>query len=237
MCAAIPLKLCTWLYTYMYDLQIKFEDGCYQPLFRKVMPLQEFYSISDFFSLCLHIFIWYLVHCFAIWRYRSSLSLVLIHWFFTKLWPLDLEKNNELSVLSTFFPIFIWYLVHWFTIPRYRLSLSLALIHWFFTKLWPLDLAKKSLFISFSNFFPSLLTDIHLIFGTLLFHTKIQIKFEFGFHPLIFHEVMAHRLRKISPIISFPDFSSLCLHIFIQYLVHCFAILSCRSSSSVGFIH
>jgi hypothetical protein len=37
----------------------------------------------------------------------------------------------------------------------------------------------------------SLLTDIHLIFGTLLCHTKIQIKFEFGFDPLIFHEVMA----------------------------------------------
>jgi hypothetical protein len=33
-----------------------------------------------------------LVHCFAIPRYRFSLSLALIHWFFTKLWPLDLEK-------------------------------------------------------------------------------------------------------------------------------------------------
>jgi hypothetical protein len=30
-----------------------------------------------------------------------------------------------------------------------------------------------------------------MIFGKLLFHTKIQIKFEFGFDPLIFHEVMA----------------------------------------------
>jgi hypothetical protein len=42
----------------------------------------------------------------------------------------------------------------------------------------------------------SLLTDIHLILGTLLFHTKIQIKFEFGSDPLIFHEVMALRLTK-----------------------------------------
>jgi hypothetical protein len=52
----------------------------------------------------------------------------------------------------------------------------------------------------------SLLIDIHLIFGTLLCHTKIQIKYEFGFDPLIFTEVMALGLRKISRIISFPDF-------------------------------
>jgi hypothetical protein len=60
--------------------------------------------------------------------------------------------------------------------------------------------------ISFSRFFFSLLTDIHLIFGTLFCHTMIQIKFEFGFDPLIFPEVMALGLRKISQIISFPDF-------------------------------
>jgi hypothetical protein len=35
-----------------------------------------------------------------------------------------------------------------------------------------------------------------LIFGTLLCHTKIQIKFEFGSNPMIFHEVMAPGLRK-----------------------------------------
>jgi hypothetical protein len=48
MCAAIALKLYTWLYT--YDLQIKFEDGCYRPIFRRVMPLEGFYSFPDFFS-------------------------------------------------------------------------------------------------------------------------------------------------------------------------------------------
>jgi hypothetical protein len=58
----------------------------------------------------------------------------------------------------------------------------------------------------FSGLFFSLLTDIHLIFGTLLFHIKIQLKFEFGFDQLIFPEVMALGLRKISRIISFPDF-------------------------------
>jgi hypothetical protein len=44
----------------------------------------------------------------------------------------------------------------------------------------------------------SVLTDIHLIFGLLLCHTKIQIKYEFGFDPLIFPEVMVLGLRKIS---------------------------------------
>jgi hypothetical protein len=153
MCTAIALKLCTWLY--MHDLQIKFEDGCYRPIFRRVMPLKGFYSFPDFFSLCLQIFIWYLVHCFAIPRYRSSLSLVMIHWFFTKLWPLDLEKNNEFSVLRTFFLIFIWYLIHGFAIPRYRSSMSLVLIHWFFTKLWPLDLEKNPELLVFRTFFLS----------------------------------------------------------------------------------
>jgi hypothetical protein len=90
-CTAIGLKLCTYLYT--YDFQITFEDDCYRPIFKRVMPLEGFYSFPDFFSLCLQIFIWYLVHCFAIPIYRSSLSLVLIHWFFTKLWPLDLGKK------------------------------------------------------------------------------------------------------------------------------------------------
>jgi hypothetical protein len=114
MCTAIALKLCTWLY--IYDLQINFEDGCYQPIFRRVMPLEGFYSFPEFFSLCLQIFIC-LVHCFAIPRYRSSLSLVLIHRFFTKLWPLDIEKYHELLVFWTFslsayrYSFNIWYIV------------------------------------------------------------------------------------------------------------------------------
>jgi hypothetical protein len=43
-----------------------------------------------------------------------------------------------------------------------------------------------------------MLSDIYLIFGTLLWHIKIQIKFEFGFDPLIFLEVMALGHGKIS---------------------------------------
>jgi hypothetical protein len=43
----IALKLCTWLY--IYDLQIKFEDGCYQPNFGRVMPL-ELSHLKGFYS-------------------------------------------------------------------------------------------------------------------------------------------------------------------------------------------
>jgi hypothetical protein len=68
-----------------------------------------------------------------------------------------------------------------------------------------LDL-EKNLELSFLRTFVALLPDIHLIFGTLLCNTKIRIKFEFGYDPLIFHEVMTFGLRKISRIISFPGF-------------------------------
>jgi hypothetical protein len=54
----------------------------------------------------------------------------------------------------------------------------------------------------------SLLTD-DLIFVTLLCHTKIQIKFEFGFDPLIFPEVMALRLKKYHELFVFRTFFSL----------------------------
>jgi hypothetical protein len=66
-------------------------------------------------------------------------------------------------------------------------------------------------FYSFPDFFFSLLTDIHLIFGTLLCHTKIQIKIEFGSDPLIFHKVMTHGLRKTLQIVSFLHFGRLAL--------------------------
>jgi hypothetical protein len=56
----------------------------------------------------------------------------------------------------------------------------------------------------FCALFWSVLSDIRLIFVTLLCHTVWLIKFEFGFDPLIFHYVMAHGLRKISWIVSCP---------------------------------
>jgi hypothetical protein len=89
----------------------------------------------------------------------------------------------------------------------------------------------------FSALFLFMLSDIHLIFGTLLSHTKIQTKFEFGFDPSIFHGVMAVELRKISQILSFPHFYPSCFQIFIWYLVLCFAIPRYRSSFSLVLIH
>jgi hypothetical protein len=89
---------------------------------------------------------------------------------------------------------------------KMQISLSFVFIHWFFTKLWPLDLKDITIF-QFSALFSSLLTDIHLIFGTWLCHTKIQIKFKFSCHPLIFYEVMALGLRKILRIVRFFFFT------------------------------
>jgi hypothetical protein len=104
-----------------------------------------------------------------------------------------------------------------------------------FGKVMPLELSSFKGFHSFPSFFVSLLTDTHLIFGTLLCHAKIHIKCEFGLDSLISHEVMALGRRKISRIISFPACFSLSAYGYsfdIWYTVHCFAILSCRSSSS-----
>jgi hypothetical protein len=59
-------------------------------------------SVFQTFFLSVYSFIWYFVHCFAILSRILSLNLVLVHWFFTKLCPLDWEKYHELSVFHTF---------------------------------------------------------------------------------------------------------------------------------------
>jgi hypothetical protein len=60
MCAAIALKLYTWLY--IYDLQIKFEDGCYPPILEELCPLRDFTAFRTFFlSAYIYLFdIWYI---------------------------------------------------------------------------------------------------------------------------------------------------------------------------------
>jgi hypothetical protein len=86
------------------------------------------YQFPDFCSLFLQIFIWYLVHCFAILRYRSSLSLNFSksygHWTRRDITNYQFSRHFSLCL-----QVFIWYLVHWFSIPRYRSSLSLVSIH------------------------------------------------------------------------------------------------------------
>jgi hypothetical protein len=66
----------------------------------------------------------------------------------------------------------------------------------------------------------------------LLCHTKIHIKFEFGFDPLIFHKVMAHGLRKISQIISFPHLLSLLTDI---HLIFGTCTLLCHTKIQIKF--
>ena len=82
----------------------------------------------------------------------------------------------------------------------YRSTLKMAAIDPFLEELC--SLSELSVFrTSFS-----LLTDFHLIFGTLICHTKIQIKLEFGFDPLIFPKVMVHGLEKYHELSVFRTF-------------------------------
>jgi hypothetical protein len=135
-----------------------------------------------------------------------------------------------LSVRPQSFPDFFplcaqllhWNFVHGFITMTYRSSSKMVAIDQYLEELCPLRD-----FTVFQTFF-SLLTDIYLIFGTLLCHTKIQIKFEFGFDPLIFHKVMALGLRKKSRFISFLDFFALCLKI----LIFIFGTLFCNTKNS-----
>jgi hypothetical protein len=132
MCTAIALKLCTWLY--MYELQIKFEDGCYRPFFRRVMPLKGFYSFPDFFfSLLTYIHLIFgtlLCHTKIQIRFVFGSDPLIFH----EVMALGLrEKITNCQFYALFirsayrYSFDIWY--SGFAIPRYRLSLSLALIH------------------------------------------------------------------------------------------------------------
>jgi hypothetical protein len=64
--------------------------------FSRSYGLSQIISFPHFFFLVrafrYSVFIWYLVHCFATPRYRSSSSLVLNHWFFVKLSSRDLNN-------------------------------------------------------------------------------------------------------------------------------------------------
>jgi hypothetical protein len=90
---------------------------------------------------------------------------------------------NELSVFRTslflltdFHLIFDTLICH----TKIQIKFEFGFDPLIFPKFWPMDLEKYHE-LSVSGLLFSLLTDIHLIFGTLLCHTKIQIKFEFGF--------------------------------------------------------
>jgi hypothetical protein len=76
------------------------------------------------------------------------------------------------------------YFVHGFVSMTYRSSSKMVAIDQFLDDA-PLNLVILRDFTVFRTFF-SILTYITLIFGTLICHTKMQIKCEFGFDPLIF---------------------------------------------------
>ena len=135
-------------------------------------------------------FFWYLVHCFAIPSYRSSSSLVLIDPYFTELWPLDLENFINYQFYALFFSLLAdIHLIFGTLLSHIKLQIkfaSLVLIHSLFTELWPLDL-ENFIIYQFSALYLSLFADVLLIFSTLLCHTNLQIKLEFGFDLFIFH--------------------------------------------------
>jgi hypothetical protein len=116
-------------------------------------------------------------------------------------------------------------------------SSRLVLVHWYFMKLWFLDLEKyqeSSVFCT-SFFFLSAYKYSYDIWYTALLYQVIDQSGAF-----ILHEVMVFGLlmvRKLSRVISFLHFFSLCLQIFFWYLVHCLAIPSHRSSSSLVLVH
>jgi hypothetical protein len=70
-----------------------------------------------------------------------------------------------------------------------------------------IGLRKISRIIPFPDFFFSLLTDIHLIFGTLSCRSSSSLVF----YPFQIHEVMAHGLRKTLQIVSSLHFGRLAL--------------------------
>jgi hypothetical protein len=89
----------------------------------------------------------------------------------------------------------------------------------------------------FSGLFSAMFADIALKICKWLYIYDLQIKFEDVVIP-IFGRVMSLELSHLKGFYSFPTFFSLCLQIFIlNYLVHCFAILSCRSISSLVLIY
>jgi hypothetical protein len=114
-------------------------------------------QFSALFSFVLSDIHWNLVHCFAILRYISSSSLVFIHWFFTKLWPLDLEKYHEFSVFRTFFFRAVRYSFDiWYIALPYRYTDQVRLWFWFiyFSRSYgQMDLQKYHEFSVFRTFF------------------------------------------------------------------------------------
>jgi hypothetical protein len=159
---------------------------------------------------------------------------------FHEVMALGLRKISQIiSFLHCFRSCFQYLFDIWYIAYPYQDTDQVSVWFWFIDFSWSygIGLKKNITNYQFSVLFLFMLSDIHLIFGILLCHTKIQIRFEFGVDPLIFHEILALGLRKISQIISFFALFSFVLSISIWYLVHCLSISKYRSSLSLALIH
>jgi hypothetical protein len=82
MCAAIALKLCTWLYIYDLQTEIKLEEGCYRPIFGRVMPFELSHAKG-----------FYRFHYNR--RHRFVIMIIVIHSFKIFSRKTKLKKNPE----------------------------------------------------------------------------------------------------------------------------------------------
>jgi hypothetical protein len=107
-----------------------------------------------------------------------------------------------------------------------------------FHEIMTLGLRKILQIISFLHFFRCCFQIFFfLIFGTLLWHVKIQIKFEFGFDPLIFHKVMTLDFDKYHKLSVFHTFLFvLSDHVHFIFGI-CFAIPRYSSRSSLVLMY
>jgi hypothetical protein len=188
MCAVIALTLCTWLYT--YDLQVKFKDGCYRPIFGRVMPLEishfnGFYSFPDLFLQCLQLLHWNFVHGFISMTYRSSSKMDAIDQSLKELCPLNLAILRDFAVFRTFFRNVYSYCIETFFVALYP-WLTHQVRRWFLStncleELRPLNFTifnDFTVYMLFSDFFPQCVQLLRLNFVHAFTSIRFKIKLE-----------------------------------------------------------
>jgi hypothetical protein len=155
---------------------------------------------------------------------------VSIHWFFKKLWLLELGKNHELSVFSTYFLSAYRYLfdIYCTTLlchTKLQTKFEFGYGPLIFHEVIILGLRKKV--ISFPRLFSPLLTNIYLIFSTLLWQLPYQVtdQVRVWFLSIDFSRSYdSWKCGKNHELSVFSTFFSLCLQIFIWYILYYIAM-------------
>jgi hypothetical protein len=113
-----------WLY--LDELQFKFEFCSGRMIFGWVMALElvffvQILSCPDFFLTSFDILISYLVYNYILMSYSLCSNFVLVEWFLTELWPLNLYFLFKLLVVQTFFwrPMRYWFDIWYIIISRW----------------------------------------------------------------------------------------------------------------------